>query len=127
MDNFVDNVDNFYSVEVKLLQNCYICYKIYTHFMTHFAYTIYPHSLSGILLIFDAFMYGKTMDNSVVLYTVSYGIVTFFRRIYRTYIRVSVFLHFTEIYRTGVHIIQMKFRFHWYITSKNGDFLWFNS
>ena len=31
VDNYVDNVDNFYSVEVKLLQICYIWLKKYTH------------------------------------------------------------------------------------------------
>ena len=33
----------------------------------------------------------------MVCFNECYGIFTFFRRIYRTYIRVSVFLHFTEI------------------------------
>ena len=79
--------------------------------MTHFASTIYPHSLSGIMLIFDAFGCGKTMDNSVVLYTVFYGIFIFFRRIYRTYIRVSVFLHFTEIKYPNETKISLAYNF----------------
>ena len=59
-----------------------------------------------------------------IVYT-TYTIQLAYTGSYRTYIRVSVFLHFTEIYRTGVHIIQMKSEFHWYKCSKNGDFLWF--
>ena len=51
------------------------------------------------------------MDNSVVLYTVSYGIFIFFRRIYRTYIRVSVFLHFTEIYFPNETKISLPYNF----------------
>ena len=51
------------------------------------------------------------MDNSVVLCTVFYGIFIFFRRIYRTYIRVSVFLHFTEIYCPNEIQISLAYNF----------------
>ena len=59
-----------------------------------------------------------------IVYT-TYTIQLAYTGSYRTYIRVSVFLHFTETNRTVVHIIQMKSEFHRHITSKNGDFLWF--
>ena len=83
----MDNVDNFYLVEVN-------CYKIvtfvtkYIHANDAFTYIIAENSA-----VFMTHLCMETMDNSVILYTV----------LYRTYIRVSVFLHFTEIYRTSVH------------------------
>ena len=71
--------------------------------------------------IFDAFRYGKTMDNSVVLCTVSNWLIFIRQKRYHNIVLlryisigatvfphfsvglVSVFLHFTEIYRTSVH------------------------
>ena len=118
MDNFVDNVDNFYSVEVN-------CYKIVT-FVTKYIHnllncqTIYDaicfYHDRQIGCIYDAFYkirtfcfrnFGlylthlvlKTVSNIVLLVIVFMGATVF---PHFSVGRVSVFLHFTEIYRTLV-------------------------